>query len=291
MALIKLQGNTKIQGKTIFETAQQAPAFAPIDISGLQLWLDAADTSTLYDATVGGNLVTANNSAVARWADKSGNNRHFTQSTANARPVLNTSNQNGKNVIYFDGVNDGINGSVTGFKSLGATTIFYVAKPVAAAAADTNSMFGWAWGNDTGSGAGAYRGLGLFGTTGLMSGEYIILINSNGVQRRLASSTYRRAANTAQIITTSFSNTGTKLYANSAEVALNLTYGASTSTTMNTSPSAIGYTSSDVIYLNSASWSPFGPQNRVCEFLIYNSVLNAEQRTNVWNYLSAKWAI
>ena len=97
MALIKLQGNTKIQGKTIFETAPQAPAFAPTDISGLQLWLDASDTSTLYNATAGGSLVTTNGAAVARWADKSGNNRHATQATVNNRPIKNG------NSLYFNG--------------------------------------------------------------------------------------------------------------------------------------------------------------------------------------------
>jgi len=75
-------------------------------ISGLQLWFDASDASTLYDATSGGNLVTTDGATVARWQDKSGNNRHATQATANARPVLKTAVKNGKNVIRFDGAND-----------------------------------------------------------------------------------------------------------------------------------------------------------------------------------------
>ena len=106
--MIKLLGKTKIEGKTIFETGPQAPAFAPTDISGLQLWLDAADSSTLYNATVGGSLVTTDGSAVARWADKSGNNRHATQTTANARPLLKTAVKNGRNGLRFDGTNDSL---------------------------------------------------------------------------------------------------------------------------------------------------------------------------------------
>ena len=81
-----------------------APAFKPSDIAGLQLWLDA--TTGLFDATSGGNAVTTDGSAVARWEDQSGNNRHFKQSTSNNRPALKTSIQNGKNVIRFDSVND-----------------------------------------------------------------------------------------------------------------------------------------------------------------------------------------
>jgi hypothetical protein len=267
-----------------FVIVNDTSVFTPATISGLQLWLDASDTSTLYDATADGSLVTTDGATVARWQDKSGNNRHFTQSTANARPILNTSNQNGKNVVYFDGSNDYIAGSVTGFKSLSATTVIYVAKPVAAAAADTNSFIGWNWGNE------ASRALGVNATTSLIAGEYIMNNVSNGTQRRLASSTYRRTANTAQILTSTFSSAGTKLYVNSSEVTLNQTAGGA-STTTNYSPAAIGYTVNDNVYLNSSTVPVAGPQNRVCEFLIYNSVLNAEQRTNVWNYLSAKWAI
>ena len=74
----------------------------PLTISGLQLWLDAADSSTLFDATAGGNLVTTDGAAVARWADKSGNNRHATQSTSNARPSLSVSNGRSLSFITND---------------------------------------------------------------------------------------------------------------------------------------------------------------------------------------------
>ena len=83
-----------------------ASAFSPSDIAGLQLWLDA--TTGLFDATSGGNAVTTDGSAVARWEDQSGNGRHATQTTLNNRPVLKTSVKNGKNVLRFDGDNDGL---------------------------------------------------------------------------------------------------------------------------------------------------------------------------------------
>ena len=50
--MIKIQGKTKLEGKTIFDGSPAA--FTPTSIADLQLWLDASDTSTLYDATVGG---------------------------------------------------------------------------------------------------------------------------------------------------------------------------------------------------------------------------------------------
>lgn len=77
----------------------------PSSISGLELWLDASDSSTLYDATTGGSLVAADG-AVARWEDKSGNARHFTQGTAANRPARKTSDINGLDAVLFDGSND-----------------------------------------------------------------------------------------------------------------------------------------------------------------------------------------
>lgn len=77
----------------------------PTTFSNLSLWLDAADASTLYDATSGGSLVAADG-AVARWEDKSGNANHVTQSTSNNRPARKTSIQNGRDVLRFDGTND-----------------------------------------------------------------------------------------------------------------------------------------------------------------------------------------
>jgi len=78
--------------------------FNPISIYGLQLWLDA--TKGLFDATSGGNPVTADGSSVARWEDQSGSGYHVTQSTSANRPVLKTGIRNSKNAIRFDGSGD-----------------------------------------------------------------------------------------------------------------------------------------------------------------------------------------
>jgi len=61
-----------------------APAFAPTDIAGLQLWLDAND-------------------AVSQWNDKSGNGYHATQGTGANQPITNSVTVNSKNAISFNG--------------------------------------------------------------------------------------------------------------------------------------------------------------------------------------------
>ena len=78
-----------------FSTARFDPYF-PYQFTNLDqfgLWLDANDSSTITD----------NSGAVSEWKDKSGNQLHVTQSTAAKQPTTNSTTQNGKNVISFDG--------------------------------------------------------------------------------------------------------------------------------------------------------------------------------------------
>jgi hypothetical protein len=73
-------------------------------------WLDASDSSTLFDATSGGSLVAADGE-VARWEDKSGNAKHITQATSVNRPIRKTNTENGRDVVQFDGTNDVLDSS------------------------------------------------------------------------------------------------------------------------------------------------------------------------------------
>jgi hypothetical protein len=70
-----------------------ASGFNPKSISGLALWLDGSVSSS----------VTLNSGNVSQWRDLSGNNRHFSQSTAGAQPEYTLAGQNGKNCLTFDG--------------------------------------------------------------------------------------------------------------------------------------------------------------------------------------------
>jgi hypothetical protein len=70
-----------------------------------EAWLDAADSSTLFDAVSGGSTPSADG-AVARWEDKSGNARHATQSTIGSRPQRKASLFNSLDSLRFDGVDD-----------------------------------------------------------------------------------------------------------------------------------------------------------------------------------------
>ena len=90
-----IKGGIRIGGLSI-------SGFKPSAISGLDLWLDAADGDTLFDETSGGNKVTTDGGSVKRWEDKSGGGRHASCADHTAVfPTLTTNGKNGKNVINF----------------------------------------------------------------------------------------------------------------------------------------------------------------------------------------------
>jgi hypothetical protein len=70
----------------------RASGFNPKQISGLYLWLNGSDSSS----------VTLNSGNVSEWRDMSGGGRHFAQATSAAQPVYSTAAQNGKNCLTFD---------------------------------------------------------------------------------------------------------------------------------------------------------------------------------------------
>ena len=77
---------------------------APTQFSGLQVWLDASDTTRLFQLSGGTTAVAANLDPVGYWGDKSGNNRHFTNigGSATTRPTWVSS----LSTVRFDGTND-----------------------------------------------------------------------------------------------------------------------------------------------------------------------------------------
>ena len=95
-----------------------AGGFNPKTIAGLQLWLDAADASTV--TTVSG--------AASQWNDKSGNARHATQGTANNRPAYNGV-IGGKAALTFDGTNDAMATGLESASLTGYATFFCVCRP------------------------------------------------------------------------------------------------------------------------------------------------------------------
>lgn len=91
--------------------------FSPLQLSPV-LWLDSSDSTTVFTDSGLTTPATVDGDSIGGWKDKSGNGRHFTQSSGTNRPTYKTAIRNGKAVIRFDGVNDRLTlGSDTGFPS------------------------------------------------------------------------------------------------------------------------------------------------------------------------------
>jgi hypothetical protein len=65
------------------------------------MWLDANDSSRLFDAVSGGSLVAANG-VIRRWEDKSGNANHATRINDSFLPTRRVAVQNGKDIVRFE---------------------------------------------------------------------------------------------------------------------------------------------------------------------------------------------
>lgn len=99
-----------------------AGGFNPSRIAGLQLWLDAADSSTITTDT-----------GVSEWRDKSATKSKWAQTTGNEQPATGTQTMNGKNVLAFDGSNDSLSASAPLNTSM-PLTFFIVQRIVARSA-------------------------------------------------------------------------------------------------------------------------------------------------------------
>jgi hypothetical protein len=97
--------------------------WTPAELSGLLLWLDGSDATTLFQDAAGTTPAAANDDPVGLWMDKSGNANHATAADA-ARPALKTAAQNGLSVVQF--------GSTAHILALTASATFWNAVVVCA---------------------------------------------------------------------------------------------------------------------------------------------------------------
>jgi len=230
--------------------------FLPTQISGIQLWLDSSDSGTLFQDTSGTIPVVNDGDPVGLWRDKSGNAKHATQSTNANRPLFKTSVQNSKNVLRFDGSNDGMAGSDTGFSTT-TSTVFVICK--SAIAGTDNYPF-------------------MFGTDAATQLVGLTTYNNQMQITQYGASTFVAFTTNAWnvIYFTKSSNNWT----------MNLN-GTSASTTMTTSTVLSG--NYGIGFNRSGNRAFFNGD--IAEVILYNSVLSTSQIQQVQAYLNQKWGI
>ena len=236
----------------------------PLQMPGLQLWLDAADP--YGDGTQPLHL-----SSLTGWTDKSGLGNHATASVGVAwtnnglggRPAFLTNNSSASISQHFAGPM-----SITG----ATATVFVVAQTTA-----NTGIYGRTF------------SMGTVGATDWNSTNYMTMLRYNngtgiGVQRnghgQGVDSTLAFTANSPQIADAWFD--GTSMYWSNMN-------GASTTIT-NYGPSTGNFAVSyymvgSNIYVNSTDcWAGY-----ISEVLVYNTTLTAAQRQQVEGYLAWKW--
>ena len=234
-----------------------AYGFIPTQITGCQLWLDAADSSSFNSGSIStGNTITS-------WSDKSGKNQSI---TVGGSPVWNSTTLN--NSPSVNTTNGRFSGSFSTPLSSFTNTTFVV---TSLTSYPTGGYPCVAFQNTTSAGAyflrildyaGGYRFIAFFSSLGLT------------------------ATQTASLATPFL---WTTTYGGSTSASLNVNGGSSISATFVSPGSSaayfyVGTEQADVPNVN--TWPGY-----VSEVIVYNSVLSATQQQQVESYLAQKWGI
>jgi hypothetical protein len=248
----------------------------PTSISGLQCWLDAADATTLFDATTGGSLVAADG-GVARWEDKSGNGRHFSQSDSAKRPQRKTAQQNGLDSLLFDGSNDSLIGS--NFSSgTGGLSILLVVKRNATGA--NHELI------NKGVDNGGWMVKFAAANTVEVSSYRDSTLNNNTIRATTSS-----VAATGYTVLSTVAGSGAF---NTASVFRNGTSQAMSAATEAGTNGRTPSTGSDPVRIGVQVYAGvdyFTYNGNIAEIIIYDSALSDTDRGLVESYLMSKWGI
>jgi hypothetical protein len=219
------------------------------EISNLQVWLDAADSSTITD--------TAND--VSQWDDKSGTNNNALQAVALDQPTTNINTINGLNVIFFDGVDHFMSYDQSILENT-SLSIFIVEQRLSNPAS-TAILSG-------------------FGT---QNQQVDFLYTSNGTSLRVAFGTLGNVSGTVTANTTPRLISYTHDATNGNFLYLDKTLlGSNTGST----PDMPGPATQGQIARRDSATHYHG---NIAEIIIYDKELNTSERQSVENYLSTKW--
>lgn len=265
-------------------------SFDPLTLSPA-LWLDASDSTKLFNATAGGTTPN-DGELVKRWEDKSTNNRHLTEAT-NA-PIRKTSIQNGKDIVRFTGTQKlaHSSSSVWNFLHNGTTHwIFVVVKygttsnpDVAYTLLDTHNL------------GSANIGASIFfedrTTNPVVANNALRHFISKGIAGDVVCSVI--AANV--ITPNTYILQTTKGDADASPVSGRSTNWINQSlvSTVNTSDKTVSTSNSSfplTIGKNAGSGDINPLVGDICELIIVPSDITTEQKNNCESYLLTKWAI
>lgn len=234
-------------------------AFVPTDLTGLELWLDAA--VGVYQDSAGTTPVASNNDPVGKWTDQSGKANHFTQATAGSRPTYKTAVQNSLPGIAGDASADYLSGTapITGS---GSRTMFVVYKAGHADSTHFDLDFGY----------------------NSVAGEDWALSSKLGMHVTSGSREWSGAKSTANYEVVTIRQDGSNTNIMGAWVD-----GVAKTVTATTARAISTANSNATIFAR----NPAGgySSSTICEILLYDSALSAGDREQVEAYLGTKYNI
>lgn len=248
-----------------FRPAAGSVAFTPTSIAGLQLWLDASDSTTLFADSAGSTPATADGDPVGRWSDKSGNSNHTIQADGTKKPLLKSAILNGKSIIRNDGVNDFLK-STTG----GADSSFTIFVTNIKRGGQGLNMMAVSMGEET---TGKRRCLWHPANGNTWPNTISFNGYSRDVQENLPWVT--GTANIAQFRITS----------GAVQVAKN-----NSAWTASTSPGLVSYAATSIFLASNNQMTEIF-NGDYAEVLIYADSLSDANRTLILDYLNAKWSV
>jgi len=262
------------KSQKVYDSTVYTPVNPPI--SGYKLWLDAADTST----------ITSSGSAVTQWADKSGNGYVFTQGTSGRRPSTGVNTLNNKNVLTYDGVDDGLISTATSstwnfFHNGSSYTVFSVFKPRVIDNSKTYGVLSTNW-----NGSSANKGFNLGMAPGASTQEYNYFIPQSGGVYNIANQ-----GGVLEAITTI--RTDVIQPGNSSASRWNLYINNGALAQYNQRSSGTSTADADFTLQVGAAYdaSTGSLDGYLAEILVYQSVLSVADRLSVTTYLNTKWGV
>jgi hypothetical protein len=260
-----------------------ATGFNPKSISGLELWLDAADA---------GNVVTTGSPArVSSWRDKSGNNRHADNSVAGStQPLYVAAAQKGKNVVrgtQADNTVLTIPSSAAAFNFLHNGTPSFVAfASTFGTSSDPNQGYCLLSNFNTVGSSGPGTAIFYDDRSSLSRNNAFVVLASNGTALAADSLSADRITPNTMTIGAVRLNMSQATGNQRVFVSIN---GAAEYNNNNSTQTASGSNAASDMLIGRLVQFGLSLTGDMCELVIYSQMPSASARQAIVKYLTAKW--
>lgn len=241
-------------------------AFSPRSISGLQLWLDGGDSSTM----------TLNGTTVSEWRSKAGSIA-VSQPTASAQPTLTANYVGTRSALTFDGGD--VLYSASAPLAIAPCTSFIVLDETTAVNFAGALVGSPSSGDDFGSTA-------AFITTARDTGNVIIRASNVG-----ASAATALNASSGSLGASAYGRRLVSVVVNPSTATVRVGGVAGTSDSAHTASGSSAGTLIGGRYLSGAVSASFRFNGKICEILHYSQALSTSQISQLEKWLAARWGI